>query len=269
MVVRVQFPLWVLINSTFLKNNHFVCGIRPIIEAIYNGRYISKLLLQYKFKGINIKKLFELIKDYEIPVQRVPREKLNIIAGKNNQGVLAFISPIRFYNINNIISYMYEIYGNPLILILDRVNDVKNFGAIVRTAVCTGVVAIIIPVKKSVTISHEMIKASSGAIFQIPICTEKNIYNLILQFKKYGFIIISTDEKANCILYNIKLSIPIGIVLGNEQNGITKEYLKISDAHVKIPILGTISSLNVSVTCGVILYEVLRQRLKYYLFKLV
>jgi 23S rRNA (guanosine2251-2'-O)-methyltransferase len=241
-----------------------VCGIRPVIEAINSGQKINKLLLQYQ---LNYKKLYELIKKYKIPVKIVPRDKLNRVAGKKHQGVLAFISPISFYKIEKILPYLYEIYGNPLLLIVDRVNDVRNIGAIVRTAECTGVGAIII--NNYVSINYEMIKASSGAILKIPICKVNNINQIITILKLYFVRIISSTEKTNKLFYNSNLSIPIAIILGNESNGISKEYLIKSDEHVNLPILGNISSLNVSVTCGVILYEALRQRLEYKFFKLL
>lgn len=246
-----------------MKSHNIVCGIRPIIEAIESGQHISKLLLQYQLSGNKYKKLYELIILYGIPVQIVPRQRLNRVAGNTHQGVLAFISPIIYYKIDKILPYLYEIYGNPLLLIIDRVNDVRNLGAIVRTAECTGVGAIIIPIKKTVTINYHMIKASAGSIFKIPICKQKNINNILFLLKKYGFRIISTNEKACKIFTNCNYTRPISIILGNEQNGISKVYLNISDEHVKLPMLGKISSLNVSVTCGVMLYEVLRKRLKY------
>ena len=186
---------------------------------------------------------------------------MNRLTKKNHQGVFAFISPIDFYNIEDVIPNLYEEGKSPLILILDRITDVRNFGAITRTAECSNVDCIIVPEQNSAAINSDAMKTSSGALNNIKICRTWNLKMTLQMLKDSGIQIVSCTEKTNNKIYSVNYQIPTAIILGSEENGISSEFLKFSDEKVKIPILGNIESLNVSVACGVILYEIVRQRL--------
>lgn len=190
----------------------------------------------------------------------MPVEKLNRLTRKNHQGVFAFISPINFHKTDNVIQDVFEKGENPLFIILDRVTDVRNFGAIIRTAECSGVQAVIVPEKGSAAINGDALKTSAGALHNIPICREFNLKATIEYLKNCGLQIVGCTEKTDDMIYQPDFSVPTAIIMGSEKDGISPEYLKLCDHKAKIPINGTISSLNVSVSAGVILYEAVRQR---------
>ena len=243
------------------KEKDLIFGIHPIIEAIRAGKTIDKVFIQKGLHNDLFSELWELVRRQRINYKHVPLEKLNRITKKNHQGVLAFISPIHFHNIENILPAIYEEGKNPLILILDRITDVRNFGAITRTAECAGVNAILIPEKNSAAINSDAIKTSSGALHNIAICRTWNL-NLSIEFlKNSGVKIISCTEKASNNIYELDCNRPTAIVMGSEENGISDEILELSDQKVKIPMKGKIKSLNVSVATGVILYEIIRQQI--------
>lgn len=243
-----------------MEQKKYIYGVHSVIEAIDSGKTIDKIYLQKGLHGENYKRIQEIIKKYRVPFQLVPREKLRNLTLKNHQGVFAFISPIEFNNIDDLLPRIYEKGKNPLLLILDRISDVRNFGSIVRTAECGGVDAIIIPSKGSTLISSDAIKTSSGAILKIPICKELDLYKSLLKIKNYGIQLISATDKADISFYEVDFSIPIAILIGNEQYGIDSSYLTLTDKQVKLPMFGKISSMNVSVVCGVLIYEALRDR---------
>ncbi|WP_185871885.1 23S rRNA (guanosine(2251)-2'-O)-methyltransferase RlmB [Blattabacterium cuenoti] len=245
-----------------MKKSEIVYGIHPLIEAIIAKKTIKKLFLQTGLKQVSnaYKKLINLSKKENIPIQIVSKQKFYQIKNKNHQGVFAFLPTIETYHIEDLLPMFYEKGKNPLLIILDRITDVRNFGSIIRTAACAGVDAIIIPKKDTAMISSDSIKTSSGALFKVPICQEKNILNTIKFLMNSGFKIVSATEKSNIYWYNIDFSGPIALILGNEEKGISSKYLKISYETAKIPLIKGISSLNVSVACGIILYEVFRQR---------
>lgn len=238
----------------------YIYGIHPVIEAIDSGKNIDKIYLQKGLYGENYKRIQKIIKKYKIHFQFVPREKLRGLTLKNHQGVFAFISPIEFHNIDNLIPMIYEKGKNPLLLVLDRISDVRNFGSIVRSAECGGVDGILISSKGSTLFSSDAIKASSGAILKIPICKELNLYKSLLILKNYGISLIAATEKSSTIFYEVDFSLPIAIILGNEQSGIDSSYLSLTNKQVKLPMLGKISSMNVSVVCGVFIYEAISSR---------
>jgi 23S rRNA (guanosine2251-2'-O)-methyltransferase len=243
-----------------LINKNYIYGIHPVIEAISSGKNIDKIYIQKGLNGVKYTRIKEIIKKYKISFQLVPREKLRSLTLKNHQGVFAFISPIEFYNIDELLPILYKKGKNPLLLILDKITDVRNFGSIVRTAECGGVDAILIPSKGSTLISSDAIKASSGALLNIPICKELDLYKSLLLLKKYGIQLVAATEKSNTTFYEVDFSIPIAFLIGNEQYGINSSYLSITDKQVKLPMLGKISSMNVSVVCGILIYEVIRNR---------
>ncbi|AGC67014.1 putative tRNA:rRNA methyltransferase [Candidatus Uzinura diaspidicola str. ASNER] len=239
---------------------NYIYGIHPVIEAIDSGKSIDKIYLQKGLHGVNYKRIQETIKKYKIPFKWVPREKLRCLTLKNHQGVFAFISPIEFHKIDDLIPILYERGKNPLLLVLDRITDVRNFGSIVRTAECGGVDAILIPQNGSTLINSDAIKASSGAILKLPICKEYNLYKSLLILKNYGIQLVAAEEKAFTTFYEVDFSLPIAILIGNEQSGLDSSYLSLTEKQVKLPMVGKISSMNVSVVCGVLIYEVIRRR---------
>jgi len=245
-----------------LKKENIIYGIRPIIEAVRSGKEIDKILIQTGLNNELYFRLRKLINEFKIPFQYVPVKKLNRITSKNHQGVICFISNIVYHNIENLLPGIYEDGKLPLLLILDRITDVRNMGAIARTAECARVDAIIIPEKGSAQINSDTIKASAGSIYKIPVCRCKNLKNTIEYLKESGVQIVAATEKAVNYYTSADFTKPTAIIMGSEENGVSGEYLKRSDFKVKIPILGDIESLNVSVATGVILYEAVNQRRK-------
>ena len=245
-----------------MKKENIIYGIRPIIEAVKSGKEIDKILIQTDLNNELYFQLRKLINEFKIPFQYVPVKKLNRITSKNHQGVICFISNIVYHNIENLLPGIYEDGKLPLLLILDRITDVRNMGAIARTAECAGLDAIIIPEKGSAQINSDTIKASTGSLYKIPVCKSKNLKNTIEYLKESGVQIIAATEKAGNYYTSADFTKPTAIIMGSEENGVSAEYLKRSDFKVKIPILGDIESLNVSVATGVILYEAVNQRRK-------
>ena len=237
-----------------------IFGLRPIIEAIQAGKEIDTLFIQKGQKNELFQELWQLVRAHKVNYKHVPVEKLNRLTRKNHQGVFAFISPINFHKTDNVIQDVFEKGENPLFLILDRVTDVRNFGAIVRTAECSGVQAVIVPEKGSAAINGDALKTSAGALHNIPICREFNLKATIEYLKNCGLQIIGCTEKTDDMIYQPDFSVPTAIIMGSEEDGISTEYLKLCDYKVKIPMNGRIDSLNVSVSAGVILYEAVRQR---------
>ena len=223
----------------------------------------KKLIPSSSKKGLKnelFQELWQLVRAHKVNYKHVPVEKLNRLTRKNHQGVFAFISPINFHKTDNVIQDVFEKGENPLFLILDRVTDVRNFGAIVRTAECCGVQAVIVPEKGSAAINGDALKTSAGALHNIPICREFNLKATIEYLKNCGLQIVGCTEKTDDMIYQPDFSVPTAIIMGSEEDGISPEYLKLCDHKAKIPMNGTIGSLNVSVSAGVILYEAVRQR---------
>ena len=237
-----------------------VYGIRPVLEAIDAGKEVEKILIQKGLRSDNFSELMNQIKETNIPYQFVPVEKLNRVTRKNHQGIIAYISPIVFDNIEQIVPTVFENGKSPFVIILDRITDVRNFGAILRTAEAAGIHAVVIPSKNSAQLNSGTIKSSAGAIFKVPICRSENLKDTIEFLTNSGLKIVAATEKADDVYYKADLSGPIALVLGSEGEGVSGEYLKRATLHVQIPMLGEIDSLNVSVAGGVLLYEVVRQR---------
>ena len=243
------------------QDKDFIFGIRPVIEAINSGKNIDKLMIRKGLKGELYYELMTLVKQFEIPVQIVPNERINRVTPKNHQGVLAFISPIEFQNIEQILPTLYEKGKVPFIVMLDKVTDVRNFGAISRTAECAGVDAVIIPDKGSARISADAVKTSAGALHNVPVCRVKSLTKAIRFLQDSGVQIIAATEKASDYYYQVDFTMPTAILMGAEDRGVAIEYLKICDKMVKIPVLGEIESLNVSVAASILIYEAVKQRL--------
>jgi 23S rRNA (guanosine2251-2'-O)-methyltransferase len=243
------------------QQKDFIFGIRSVIEAINSGKTIDKLMVRKGLKGELYYELMGLVKQFEIPVQVVPGERLNRITPKNHQGVIAFLSPIEFQNIEQILPSLYEKGKVPLLIILDKVTDVRNFGAIVRTAECAGVDAIIIPEKGSARISADAVKTSAGALHKVPVCRVKSLTKTLRFLQDSGLQLIAATEKASDYYYQVDFTLPVAILMGAEDRGVAVEYLRVSDQMVKIPVLGQIESLNVSVAASIMIYEAVKQRL--------
>jgi len=242
--------------------NTTIFGLRAIIEAIDSGSTINKVYLQKGLRGSLFFELETRIKKERITTSFVPVEKLDRLSkNKNHQGAVAQISPIAFADLEKLIDDSLEGTTSPLFLLLDQVSDVRNFGAIIRTAECTGVNGIIIQQSGSAPINAETIKTSAGAAFKIPICRVNHIKDAIYTLQASDIKIVAASEKTEDLIYAIDLKQPIAIVMGSEHRGINPSVLKIVDYTAKLPLLGTIDSLNVSVACGAFLYETTRQRL--------
>jgi len=237
-----------------------IFGIYPILEAISSNINIDKLFIQ---KGIANPKIDSIVKDLErknCTISFVPFEKLTKLTQGNHQGIVAITSPIAFRSMDDVVEEVLNTKNNPLFLILDQISDVRNFGAILRTAECTGVDAVIIQKKGGAPVTGDTVKTSAGAIFKIPICKVDHIKDAIYYLQGSGISIIGATEKAEDNLYKLELKQPLAIVMGSEDKGISKSVLSILDYRASLPLLGEINSLNVSVACGAFLYEIIRQR---------
>jgi len=242
------------------ESNQMVFGIRSIVEAIRSGKEIEALYIQRGIGGGLLTELRELMVEYNITAQLVPVEKLNRLTAKNHQGVVAFISPIIYQKVEDIIPQVFEKGEVPLILVLDAITDVRNMGAIARTAECAGVHAIVIPAKGSAQINPDAIKTSAGALYKIPVCRHDNFMQTIRFLQESGLQLVCCTEKTQDDIYSPDYTSPTAIIMGSEEDGIRNEIIRISDHLAKIPMFGEIESLNVSVSTGVILYEAIRQR---------
>lgn len=242
------------------QDKDFIFGTRAVMEAINAQKDIDKILVNKELNNDLIKELLALAKQEKIPVVRVPEAKLNRTTRKNHQGVLAHISAIQYASLDNVIDECFSKGIAPLILVLDRITDVRNFGAMARTADCAGVHAIVIPEKGSAQINSDAVKTSAGALNFLPVCRVKNLYYTVKDLKKMGLSVVSVTEKTDREMYEADFSIPTALVLGSEEDGISPEIMGISDEFVKIPLSGNIESLNVSVAAGVVIYEAIRQR---------
>lgn len=234
-----------------------IFGTRAVIEAVQGGKEIDKILIR---RGEQPGELLEALKGRDINVQRVPVERLDRLTRKNHQGVIAFIPAVAYQRLEDIIPWVYEQAKNPFILLLDGVTDVRNFGAIARTCECAGVDAIVIPSRGSVTVNADAIKTSAGALHTLPVCREKSITQAIRFLQASGVKVIAASEKATTGYTSVACDVPVAIVMGAEDEGVSAGNLRICDHIVKIPQFGVIGSLNVSVASSILIYEVVRQR---------
>ncbi len=243
-----------------MNKEDYIFGTRAVIEAIKNGRTIEKVILRKEIENPLFNILFPLIKENNIPFQFVPVEKINRVTRKNHQGVLAFLSPIDYADIETLLPGLFEAAVNPMILLLDHITDVRNLGAIARTAECGGVNAIIIPEKGMARIGADAVKTSAGALNYIPVCKSSDLRKTIRFLKNSGIKIIAASEKAEKIYTAETMDSPLCIVMGSEDQGISPSLLEMIDNQIRIPLYGKIDSLNVSVAAALIIYEAVRQR---------
>lgn len=244
-----------------MEKNEMIFGIRAVIEAIEAGKEIDKILIRKELQGDLAKELFDLIKGRGFLVQRVPVERLNRITRKNHQGVVAFISSIAYQRLGDIVPTLFEEGMVPFIVLLDGVTDVRNFGAIARTCECTGVDAIVVPERGSVSVNADAVKTSAGALLHIPVCRERSIHSAIRYLKDSGIQVVAASEKAALNYTRADYTLPVALVMGAEDTGVDPDNLRLCDEMVAIPQVGNIGSLNVSVAAGVMMYEVVRQRM--------
>lgn len=249
-------------NQRVKEHNEFIFGIRAVIEAIKVGRDIETIYVQRGLSGSLFVELKAILSGLLIPLNTVPVEKLNRMTTKNHQGVIAVISPISFQNIEDIIPAIFEKGETPLVLVLDSITDVRNMGAIARTAACVGVHAIVVPLKNAAQINADAIKTSAGALFSIPVCRQANLHKTCLFLQDSGLQLVACTEKTSDLIYEPDYTLPTAVIMGAEDTGISNDLLRVANHLAKIPMNGTIESLNVSVAAGVILYEATRQRLQ-------
>ena len=244
-----------------ITKDEYIFGIRAVIEAIESGKDIDKVLIKKDLKSELAAELFAKMKEYGIVGQRVPVDRINRITKKNHQGVVAILSAITFASLDNVVPELYEKGETPLVVILDGITDVRNFGAIARTCECAGVNAIVISERNSAGVNGDAVKTSAGALLHIPVCREKSTLNAVKYLKDSGFQIVGATEKGAVNYTKIDYTVPTAIVMGAEDVGISVDILKICDSYAAIPQFGHISSLNVSVAAGILIYEAVRQRI--------
>ena len=241
-------------------DNNLICGIRPVVEAIEAGREIEKLYIRKGAEGQLMTELRDLCLRHRVRVQEVPVEKLNRLVRGNHQGVVAQIAAIAYVQLDDILERVPD-DETPLVVVFDGVTDVRNFGAIARSAECAGAHGLIAPLKNSAPVNAEAIRASAGALTTIPVCRVGSIRNTLKTLQAEGFQVVAATEKSRKLLYDADLRRPTALVMGAEETGISKEVLKLCDERLAIPLIGRIESLNVSAAAAVMLFEVVRQRI--------
>jgi len=244
-----------------MEKEQQIFGIRAIIEAVQAGKEIDKVFVQKDLQGDLMKELLKVLKQNGVNFSYVPVEKLNRLGNRNHQGAVASISPISFADLDELIATLLEENKKPLFIVLDGISDARNFGAIIRTAECTGVNGIIVPKQGSAPVNGDTVKTSAGAVFNIPICKVDHVKDAVFHLQSCGIKTVAATEKTNNNIYDIDFTEPVAIVMGSEDKGVNPSVLKVVDEKAKLPMFGTISSLNVSVACGAFLYEIVRQRL--------
>lgn len=248
-------------NRSENLDNDIIFGVRAVIEAVRAGKEINKIMIQRGMQKTLFKELKEELANKTYNLQFVPIQKLNRLTRKNHQGVVAFIAPVQYQNIEDITTRIFEAGEVPNFLILDRITDVRNFGAIARTAECTGIDAIVIIEKGGVLVTSDAIKTSAGALMRIPICKAKDLSAVVSFLKSSGVQVVALTEKTKNMIQDVEMTLPTAIILGSEEDGVSTKLLTEASEKAKIPMQGEIASLNVAVAAGIAMYEALRQRL--------
>lgn len=239
---------------------NMIFGLRPVIEALNAGQELEKIFVQKNLKGDTFRELFQLVGKTTAPMSKVPIEKLNRFTRKNHQGVVAFVSPVPYHILENLVASVFEKGEDPFFIALDRVTDVRNFGAIARSAEGMGVHGIIIPGKNSAQINADAIKTSAGALSRIPVSRVHDLQESLHYLRESGCQLVACTEKGNKPIYSIDMKAPLTLIFGSEEDGVSDEILKLSDHLANIPMQGSIASLNVSSATSICAYEVVRQR---------
>ncbi|MDD2584410.1 MAG: 23S rRNA (guanosine(2251)-2'-O)-methyltransferase RlmB [Bacteroidales bacterium] len=239
---------------------NFIVGIHPVTEALESNKNIEKVMFRQGMDGPQFRALLDQLRKREIQVQFAPQERLNRLSKANHQGVIAFLPQIEYVTLEKFTIPEEGSSTLPLVLILDGISDVRNFGAIARSAECAGAQGIILPAKGSATVNADSIKTSAGALLRVPICKVSNVREAIFFLQATGYKIFASTEKAQTTIYQADFKVPAAIILGSEDRGVSKSALDLSDQQIRIPMVGQISSLNVSAAAAIIQFEVLRQR---------
>ncbi len=244
------------------EEGQMIYGLRPVMEALEAGKEIEKIYLGRTAKGELMQELKTMLKEREIVWQEVPNERLDKFTRNNHQEVVCFISPVHYFSLSQLVPSIFEKGQTPLFLILDRVTDVRNFGAIARTAECAGIHAIVIPNKGAAQVTADAIRTSAGALSRIPVCREAALRTTIKYLQESGIKVVAATEKGSDYHFQADLTGPLAIVMGSEEDGVSDDIIRTCDEILRIPILGSVTSLNVSVACGVMIYEAVRQRMQ-------
>jgi 23S rRNA (guanosine2251-2'-O)-methyltransferase len=244
-----------------MEKQEMIFGIRAILEALRSGAEIDKVFIQNETSGDLMKALLQALKQKNVHFSYVPPEKLNRLTTQNHQGAVAMTAPIAFHPFESLVDKLISEKQTPLLLLLDQISDARNFGAIIRTAECTGVDAVIVPRSGSAPVSGDTVKTSAGAVFNVPVSKVGHLKDAIFYLQGSGFKIVAATEKTDNLIYDADLRGPLAIIMGSEDRGINPSILQIVDVKAKLPLVGSIGSLNVSVACGAFLYEALRQRM--------
>lgn len=243
-----------------VKEKNMIFGLRAIIEAVDAGKEFDKVCVRRELDGALARELIEKLRRHAIPTQRVPAEKLNRLTDKNHQGAVAFLSAIEYKRIDDIVPMLYEQGRTPLVVLLDGITDVRNFGAIARTCECAGIDALVVPTNGGASVNADAIKTSAGALHTLPVCREQSLHNCVSYLQKCGIRVAAATEHATHGYTECDFTLPTAIVMGAEDTGVSPDILRICDDKVSVPILGRIESLNVSVAAGIVVYEAVRQR---------
>lgn len=241
-----------------IRNDDAIYGIRAVMEALNAGKEIDKVLVKRGLEGELATEMLEQLRYHGVTIQQVPAEKFLEFGTKNHQGVVAFVSPVAFQPFEELVARLWEDGKDPFIIVLDGVTDVRNFGAIVRTAECAGAHAVIFPAKGSARIGSDAIKTSAGALHHMPICRVGSLKTTINYLKNSGIKVVAATEKGTQLYSEVSMKPPVALVLGAEDVGLSPDVLKLADELVSIPINGKVESLNVSVAAGILIYEALR-----------
>lgn len=243
-----------------MKDN-LIYGTHPVLEALLAGKSIDKLFIQADLKSDQLNTMKELARNLNVSIIKAPKEKLNKLCRKNHQGVLAFTSPVEFGNIEEIIQCVYERSETPLFIMLDKVSDVRNFGAIARSALSAGCHAIIIPHKGAAAINEESMKTSAGALSHLPVCKVLSLSDTIKLMRASGVKTIACHEKTEALMFDVAMDGPVNLLFGSEGEGIDPHLLRMAQESAKIPMRGKVGSLNVSVAASIMMFEAVRQRI--------
>ena len=244
-----------------IDKTQYIYGIHAVLEAIDAGKDIDKIFLSKTLNNETAQEITDRARQLRVPVQRVPVQKIDRITRRNHQGVLAMMAAVTYYRVEDVVPQLFDEGENPFIVVLDGVTDVRNFGAVARTCECAGVSAIVIPDRESVSVNADAVKTSAGALNYLPVCREHNLVHAVKMLRDSGFKIVGTSDKSQMPYTKADYTGPVAIVLGAEDQGISPEIMKLCDTQVLIPEFGHINSLNVSVAGGIMIYEVVRQRL--------
>lgn len=244
-----------------IDKSQYIYGIHAVLEAIDAGKDIDKIFLSKTLNNETAQEIIDRARQLRVPVQRVPVQKIDRVTRRNHQGVLAMLAAVTYYQLEDVIPQLFDNGENPFVVVLDGVTDVRNFGAVARTCECAGVSTIVIPDRESVSVNADAVKTSAGALNYLPVCRERNLVNAVKLLRDSGFRIVGTSDKSTTPYTAADYTGPVAIVLGAEDKGISPEIMKLCDTRVLIPEFGHINSLNVSVAGGIMIYEVVRQRL--------